>query len=272
VFRWAFAAILFIAALSFLLLGLASGRSRKVRHDLFTHENHWATVSAFNGKVYLLLNSRTDPGSRIPPKKIDLGSFQLSSTFHNPLRVTLLVAPFWLPSLLFVLLVGGPLFFLWRRRTCRRWAGHCPACGYSLTGLLEPRCPECGRETPAPVVGRIHRILISRTVATALLLLALLPIGGMLYPPVRKAIDRKESESAIPPVVTWPAGTLALLGWEESTIGTSRILVSPDKADSILIGPDGTIQILSGSRMEGIVERINKSIRLQPDEPPSPGE
>lgn len=23
--------------------------------------------------------------------------------------------------------------------------GHCPKCGYSLMGLTEPRCPECGR-------------------------------------------------------------------------------------------------------------------------------
>ncbi len=27
----------------------------------------------------------------------------------------------------------------------------CPTCGYSLLGLTEPRCPECGREFDAPV-------------------------------------------------------------------------------------------------------------------------
>lgn len=35
--------------------------------------------------------------------------------------------------------VAGPL-----RRALRTKPGHCRKCGYCLTGLVEPRCPECG--------------------------------------------------------------------------------------------------------------------------------
>ncbi|MEW6199763.1 MAG: hypothetical protein AB1601_14000 [Planctomycetota bacterium] len=38
------------------------------------------------------------------------------------------------------------MFSLWRRagRAVRRAEGRCERCGYSLQGLFEPRCPECG--------------------------------------------------------------------------------------------------------------------------------
>ena len=42
----------------------------------------------------------------------------------------------------------GPL-----RRARRRAAGCCPPCGYNLTGLIEPRCPECGTEFDPKFVG-----------------------------------------------------------------------------------------------------------------------
>ena len=32
----------------------------------------------------------------------------------------------------------------------RRKRGRCVKCGYDLTGLTEPRCPECGREVESP--------------------------------------------------------------------------------------------------------------------------
>lgn len=271
-FRWAFAAILFIAALSFLLLGLASCRSREIRHDLFTRENHWATVSAFNGQVYLLLNSLADARIRIPMRKIDLGSFQVSSTVNGPLRVTLLVAPFWLPSLLFVLVVGGPLFLLWRRRTWRRLTGHCPACGYSLTGLSEPRCPECGREACFQPIRRIQRILLSRMVAAMLLFLALLPIGWTICSPLRNAVVQKVFGSTGPAVINRPGLNLTLQGWKKIEMGKSTILVSPNETDSILIGPDGTARILSGSNLEGLVEMINRRFPSQSIGPSTPAE
>jgi hypothetical protein len=55
-------------------------------------------------------------------------------------------APFWAPS---GLLLSVPLTALLRgpvRRRRRRRRGECVKCGYSLTGLTLPRCPECGQE------------------------------------------------------------------------------------------------------------------------------
>lgn len=52
----------------------------------------------------------------------------------------------------FAIIVGGSLFVLvsivairQERRQRRRAANQCVACGYSLTGLTEKRCPECGQ-------------------------------------------------------------------------------------------------------------------------------
>jgi len=53
-----------------------------------------------------------------------------------------LLVPFWIPAVLFstfVFIFYAPL----HRRRKRRNLGLCEACGYSLQGLTEPRCPEC---------------------------------------------------------------------------------------------------------------------------------
>lgn len=47
--------------------------------------------------------------------------------------------PLWLPVA--AALVGAGL--LWHRDR-RRPAGHCPRCGYDLTGIASGNCPECG--------------------------------------------------------------------------------------------------------------------------------
>jgi len=39
------------------------------------------------------------------------------------------------------------------RRARRRAAGCCPPCGYNLTGLIDPRCPECGTAFDPESVG-----------------------------------------------------------------------------------------------------------------------
>ncbi len=55
-----------------------------------------------------------------------------------------LVLPFWLPTLLFglvVWIVGTPLY----RRRKRMKLGLCLKCGYDLRGSKD-RCPECGEE------------------------------------------------------------------------------------------------------------------------------
>jgi hypothetical protein len=42
------------------------------------------------------------------------------------------------------LFVGGWIGASWRKRGMRP-AGHCVTCGYSLVGLMDKRCPECGK-------------------------------------------------------------------------------------------------------------------------------
>ncbi len=53
--------------------------------------------------------------------------------------------PLWAPFILFaayptLAFIRGPV-----RRWRRRKRGLCIHCGYNLTGLTEPRCPECGQ-------------------------------------------------------------------------------------------------------------------------------
>ena len=55
-----------------------------------------------------------------------------------------LTVPLWMPFVLFaaypaLAFIRGPV-----RRWRRRKRGLCTHCGYNLTGLTEPRCPECG--------------------------------------------------------------------------------------------------------------------------------
>ena len=55
-----------------------------------------------------------------------------------------IVMPLWVP---FVILAAYPTIALIRgllRRRRRRKRGLCRSCGYDLTGLPEPKCPECG--------------------------------------------------------------------------------------------------------------------------------
>ena len=68
-----------------------------------------------------------------------------------------LILPLWALVILFGL---WPLWCFFRgplRRARRRAAGCCPPCGYNLTGLIEPRCPECGTEFDAGPVGWVGK-------------------------------------------------------------------------------------------------------------------
>ena len=49
-----------------------------------------------------------------------------------------------LPTWMFLLVALIPTLVAWRRLCRKHPPGHCLTCGYNLTGLPEPRCPECG--------------------------------------------------------------------------------------------------------------------------------
>ena len=56
-----------------------------------------------------------------------------------------LLVPIWVPLVCFT---AYPILVLIKtiRRRLRQTPGHCSKCAYNLTGLPEPRCPECGTE------------------------------------------------------------------------------------------------------------------------------
>lgn len=70
--------------------------------------------------------------------------FVLSSIKRGPYRVTWLVFPFWLPTLMLVAAGVIPLAFGPVRQFWRQWRGCCLVCGYNLYGNRSGRCPECG--------------------------------------------------------------------------------------------------------------------------------
>jgi hypothetical protein len=56
--------------------------------------------------------------------------------------------PLWLPLLLMAAPTSVACFRDWWRRYRLTPPGHCPNCGYNLTGNTSGRCPECGAPTP----------------------------------------------------------------------------------------------------------------------------
>ena len=73
-------------------------------------------------------------------------NFSLEWGEYTSGRYWIVRCAYWLPFTLFaayptIAFIRGPL-----RRWRRRRKGLCLRCGYGLTGLPEPRCPECGTE------------------------------------------------------------------------------------------------------------------------------
>jgi len=100
-------------------------------------------VSPFPSRLFL------GAGGRMPPLMPGLGA---TAGLERSLIIRL-----WALVILFGL---WPLWCFFRgplRRARRRAAGCCPPCGYNLTGLIEPRCPECGTEFDPETVGWVAK-------------------------------------------------------------------------------------------------------------------
>lgn len=125
--------------------------------------NTYADGGRFRGALFVAL-AEARPGVTITPlqdRRWSLGPFGLTCfplfgappnlRFGNVYGVLLAL---WGPAGLLavwpcVAFLRGPV-----RRYARRRHGRCVRCGYLLTGLPEPRCPECG--TPVTAVARVR--------------------------------------------------------------------------------------------------------------------
>lgn len=65
-----------------------------------------------------------------------------------PVAIRFVRFPMWAPGLLLLIPAAIAVHRGPRLQRHRRERGLCPACGYDLRGLPEPRCPECGGAIP----------------------------------------------------------------------------------------------------------------------------
>ena len=95
-------------------------------------------------------NPNRDPrpeGSGLEEEQWNLSGFTDFKTLFKPVFDSppiLLLLPFWIPTLFFVLLLCvsfRPTHYFRCRK--REKSGLCISCGYDLQGLIELRCPEC---------------------------------------------------------------------------------------------------------------------------------
>ncbi|MCH7873068.1 MAG: hypothetical protein IID33_15335 [Planctomycetes bacterium] len=102
------------------------------------------TVSTGRGTLGLQHNCGHAPARGLPSKDFSFLGLQRSTFLRNWGFINYYV-PFWM---LFVLFSAHPTVTFTRaslRRRRLRRRGTCFNCNYNLTGLPEPRCPECGQ-------------------------------------------------------------------------------------------------------------------------------
>ena len=102
-------------------------------------------MATYEGKIGVYTMSRVVKGTIVPTHDFQLGGFRWHQRSMDPRFGNVGIEfPCWALVLLFsawpiIAFVRGPY-----RRAGRRAKGFCLQCGYNLTGLVEPRCPECG--------------------------------------------------------------------------------------------------------------------------------
>ncbi|MCA9250557.1 MAG: hypothetical protein KDA54_05440 [Phycisphaerales bacterium] len=116
---------------------LQSYRAKVIRtfddYFLYSIENDWTGLVMGMGDPYW------------SGQRASLSQEELKSAREESSTVWILHIPLWGPFLCFVSTPAGFAFIGALRRHRRRKRNECIRCGYSLRGLPEPRCPECGR-------------------------------------------------------------------------------------------------------------------------------
>ena len=106
-------------------------------------EGHEVSIGVSEGDLTVLyLFSSTDP--HLTSVHGRMGFWYVRGEFDADCFL-MVYCPFWIPVLL---VAAYPILLLIKtiRLRLRHKPGHCSKCGYDLTGLPDPRCPECGTE------------------------------------------------------------------------------------------------------------------------------
>jgi hypothetical protein len=149
--RWTIVALLLAAGIATLVLGIVSYR-RGIPADTMwinsAEKRPRVHLAVIEGTVHAVY-SEPSAGARLLEKK-QFGPFYLKRAGVGKVDAVGIGMPFWAPAVVLLILpvaafLNGPV-----RRWSRRWRGRCVHCGYCLTGLTEPRCPECGRPAKLP--------------------------------------------------------------------------------------------------------------------------
>lgn len=104
-------------------------------------------IAVIDGNLHAVQIVPDDKAGAIPRRgdmEKSLGPFYVRRVLVGNVTASGIGGPVWL---LFAILGVCPVTAWWRgplRRRRRAKRGQCIHCGYNLTGLPEPRCPECG--------------------------------------------------------------------------------------------------------------------------------